>query len=414
MAGRKATEFRTAFGTYRSESVVGQGGTGTAYAARSEQGEAVVVKVLDPAKATTERLKRFKNEYLFGFRNQHPNLVRVIDFGLVADRGKEAPFYVMPRYEQSLRNLLQKGIDRGQVLAVFSHLLSGVEAAHMLKVIHRDLKPENVLANGVTEIVVADFGIARFEEEELYTAVETKHDQRLANFLYAAPEQKKRGGLVDHRADIFALGLILNELFTGEVPQGADYRAVRSVAPEFSWVDDVVAKSIQFDAQRRPGSVAALRELLRLHSDQFEAQQRLDSLAKTVVPTSAIDDPLAIEPPQVVGVDYDGRDLIISLDRDVTPGWLNAIKNMRGFSFVLGARPENFRFQGRQARVGARDNHAQDIIDRFKMWLPVATARYGEIKAAEHRQDEERRRGALHQEREELERRERVRKSLTF
>ena len=69
-----------------------------------------------------------------------------------------------------------------------------MEAAHLKKVVHRDLKPENFLySSSQNRIVVADFGIARFQEEELYTAVETKAEDRLANFQYASPEQRKRG-----------------------------------------------------------------------------------------------------------------------------------------------------------------------------------------------------------------------------
>jgi eukaryotic-like serine/threonine-protein kinase len=74
-------------------------------------------------------------------------------------------------------------------------------------VFHRDLKPENILYDrNADRLVVADFGIAHFEEDQLLTAVETKDRERLANFKYAAPEQGIRGRPVDHRADIFAFG----------------------------------------------------------------------------------------------------------------------------------------------------------------------------------------------------------------
>lgn len=73
--------------------------------------------------------------------------------------------------------------------------------------------------------MLADFRIAHFEEEELLTAVESKQNDRLANFfLYAAPEPRVRNSAVDHRADIFALGLILNGMFTGIAPQGTGFR----------------------------------------------------------------------------------------------------------------------------------------------------------------------------------------------
>lgn len=75
---------------------------------------------------------------------------------------------------------------------------------------HRDLKPENILHDPIeNRLVVSDFGIAHFTAELMHTLVETKLAERLANFHYAAPEQRRPGGLVDHRADIYALGLIL-------------------------------------------------------------------------------------------------------------------------------------------------------------------------------------------------------------
>jgi serine/threonine protein kinase len=104
-------------------------------------------------------------------------------------------------------------------MAIFSQILDGVEAAHLQNVIHRDLKPENILCDqNFATIAIADFGTARFTEDILATAIETGPSQRLANFQYAAPEQRTVGGDVQATADIYALGLMLNELFTGSVP----------------------------------------------------------------------------------------------------------------------------------------------------------------------------------------------------
>jgi serine/threonine protein kinase len=88
-----------------------------------------------------------------------------------------------------------------------------------LGVNHRDLKPENILYHMESNTLgVADFGIARFRQEDLITAVKTGPQEKLANFVYAAPEQRFAGRPVDLRADIYALRLIMNEMYTGEVP----------------------------------------------------------------------------------------------------------------------------------------------------------------------------------------------------
>ena len=414
MSPFQSIDFRTAFANYRSDSVLGEGGAGTVYGATDESGGPVAVKVLDPRKATRERLKRFKNEYLFGFQNQHQNLLRVVDFGVVDRNGVAAPFYVMMRYAGSLRVLMRKGISPVDVFPLFERILSGVEAAHLLKVTHRDIKPENILVNSLTDLVIGDFGIARFEEDELYTAVETKNGERLANFTYAAPEQRKRGGIVDQRADIFALGLMLNELFTGEVPQGTDFRKVGSLAVAYAWIDEVVETLIRFDPDARPSGVAAIRELLRIRSSNFDAQQKLSSMSKTVINAAEIDDPLASEPPTVVGADFDGQQVIITLDRPVNAGWVDALKNIGSYTSAMNAGPERFTFNGAQARVPSRGDDAQQIINYFKEWLPRATAMYRQRLTVARERDERERRESLERQRKELERRQQIRKSLTF
>src|SRR3981081_1724934 len=112
--------------------------------------------------------------------------------------------------------MMNVGVVPLEVLPLFVKILDGVEAAHLQGVIHRDLKPENILVDSKgAHPAIADFGIASFTEDLLVTSVETAPTQRLANFQYAAPEQRLGGRTVRDTADIYALGLILNEMFTG-------------------------------------------------------------------------------------------------------------------------------------------------------------------------------------------------------
>jgi serine/threonine protein kinase len=188
MCPKKKIVFRTTFGTYTATDIIGEGGSGRIFEAVDDSGGMWAVKLLDPSKATSERTKRFKNELTFCLRNKHPNIVSVVDHGLSVSGKKASPFYVMPRYAGSLRTLLKSGIPAQKALPYFAHILDGMEAAHLQKVIHRDLKPENILYDAKGDLLlVADFGIAHFEEDELFTAVETKDSDRLANFQYAAP-----------------------------------------------------------------------------------------------------------------------------------------------------------------------------------------------------------------------------------
>src|SRR5205085_6870766 len=169
----------------------------------------------------------------------------------------------------------------------------GVEAAHLLHVVHRDLKPENVLYDETQDrLLVADFGIAHFEIEDLYTAAETSPNDKLANFQYAAPEQRRRGSQVGYPADIYALGLILNEMFTGLVPYGTGYETISDVAPDYGYLDDMVAEMLHQSVERRTNSIAEIKRQLIGRGDEFARFQRLNELKQTVVPVTDIDDPL--------------------------------------------------------------------------------------------------------------------------
>jgi serine/threonine protein kinase len=242
---------------------------------------------------------------LFGVRNQHPNIMTVVDHGVFKVAGSTTtPFFVMPLYASSLRDVLLKGMPLSAIVPTFSQILDGVEAAHLQQVIHRDLKPENILCDRHGTIwVVADFGVAEFAAEELYTLVETKPTTRLANFQYAAPEQRTRGGSTDARTDIFALGLLLNEMFTGAVPHGTAYKTIASVSAEHGYLDDLANSMIRHAAGDRPTSIDTIKQQLIAHQNEFVERQRLSKLQNTVVRVSDVDDPLAAEPVRVVGAD---------------------------------------------------------------------------------------------------------------
>ena len=202
--------FETLSDTYAVTGVVGEGGSGRVFAVKDSAGAAYALKCLFPHLVTTQKRKRFKNEIDFCSKQRQPNLIQVIDFGLVAWEGAKVPFYVMPLLPMTLRRLLDQKLPSTRVLPLFSQVLDGVEAAHKLGVTHRDLKPENILYDTEHDrLLIADFGIAHFEEEIIATAVETKAADKLLNIRYSAPEQREKGAPVDLRADIFALGLIL-------------------------------------------------------------------------------------------------------------------------------------------------------------------------------------------------------------
>ena len=154
----------------------------------------------------------------------------------------------MNYYPETLRILIDKKIENEKILQLFSLILDGIEAAHFQGIYHRDIKPENILYNSlINELVIADFGIAHFNEDFLLTAIETNHSSKLANLRYSSPEQRVKGGTVNHKSDIYSLGLILHEMFTNDVPQGVGFKKISSNSQNYSYLDSIIEKMIQHD-----------------------------------------------------------------------------------------------------------------------------------------------------------------------
>jgi serine/threonine protein kinase len=409
---RKTVIFETTFAVYTAVSILGEGGSGRIYKCTDESGEKWAVKLLDAKKTTHDKIKRFKNELLFCQRNKHPNIITVVDHGLYREGQSSSPFYVMPVYNENLRTLIRSGIVISKVLPFFAQLLDGVEAAHLQKVIHRDIKPENVLYDsGKSRLLMCDFGIAHFEEEELFTAVETEDTVRLANFQYAAPEQRGRTDNVGHFADIYALGLILNEMFTGEVPYGTGYKTIGSVAPEYGYLDELISSMLRRNPSERPASIAIIKSELIGRKNEFVTQQRISELKDTVVPITDIDDPLIADPPRLISFDYDRGSLILILSRPVHGRWILAFQNMGEYSYIDGYEPHRFSISNDRATIEAREDNVQLIINYFRDWLPLANAKYEQMIRQEKKYEEDEKRKKLRQEIADREQRLRILKS---
>ena len=390
MAKTKQIEFITTFSRFVSTRLLGEGGSGFVYEVKDDNEQKFAVKLLKRQGVTTDKRRRFKNEITFCQRSSHPNIISVIDSGVLLDNDVAVPFYVMPFYDSSLRNLINDGLKSEAVIRLFSQLLDGVEAAHLRGIVHRDLKPENILYKTTdAQLALADFGIARFTEDELYTAVETKAQDRLANFQYAAPEQRVRGRNVDNRTDIYAIGLILNEMFTHEIPQGTGYKAISSISPEYSYLDEIVEKMIRQNLNDRLNSIQEVKTLLKSRGADYVSEQKLSTLKSTVIPASEIDDPLAVTPVEIVDFDWDSGLLTLILSQSVNQKWRNALLNMGSHSSLMGRGPETFTFEGNRAKIRSEERQVQDIVNYFKSWMPQTTARYKQDLEEERRRKEE-------------------------
>ncbi len=181
----------------------------------------VAVKLLAPRHAADPGFdERFAREARALARLEHPSIVAVHDFGRVLDRS----YLVMQHIDGSnLRQVIATGTLSGtEVLRLVRQLCDALEHAHAAGVVHRDLKPENILIDGRGNAHVADFGLAKLSEggQEL-----TGTGEVLGTLHYMAPEPAGCGfGSVDHRADLYVLGVIIYEMLTGSLPLGAASR----------------------------------------------------------------------------------------------------------------------------------------------------------------------------------------------
>ena len=363
--------------------------------------------------ASTDNRRRFKNETQFLLRHKHNNIVSVIDHGLAREPQIEGPFYVMRRYECNVRHLIEKGIKPADVLPIFVQLLDGVEAAHLHKVVHRDLKPENFLVDqGGKRIAVADFGIASFTDEVVATLVDTAPTKRLANFQYAAPEQRRQGAEVTVTTDIYALGLVLNEMFTGRVPHGTEYRSIASLSENHAYLDSVVSAMLRQAPDQRPISIAAVKTLIQQFNSEATTLQRISDISGTVVPIDEIDEPLAHEPPRLIGADWNNGRLTLTLDRPVNDNWMWALRNLGSYSSVMGIGPETFSARDKTVSVPAGAGDVQAVVDHFKNWLPRVTQVLKHRLAQEAQQKERERQERLRRERNAAEEKLRVNRSI--
>ncbi len=287
----------------------------------------------------------------------------------------------MPLYPSTLRDLTTAGIAPDRVLPYFSQILDGIEAAHLQGVWHRDLKPENILHDPSSNtLVVSDFGIAHFAQEAMYTIVETHAGERLANFQYSAPEQRAKGAAVDQRADLFALGLILGEMFTGEVRQGTGFRKIGDVSPDHAYLDEIVDRMVRQSPADRPESIDEINKILMGRKNEFVSRQKLDSLKGTVVRSNAVVDPIVNDPVKTIGFDLHDNTLLVTLNHTVPPVWIRAFKSIGSYTFIQGSTPSDWDFGGNHAAVklrpGVDENSVQMIVNHFKDYLDKANAAY--------------------------------------
>lgn len=223
--GRARSMFGRVLGHYEIVMFLGAGGMGEVYRARDSRiGRDVAVKLLPPALAGhPERLRRFEQEARAAGALNHPNILTLYDVGV-----HDGALYVV--YEllegETLRDRLAAGaLSRRKAIEYARQIATGLAAAHDKGITHRDLKPENLFVTRDGRIKILDFGLAKLtvpetsSEEPGWSTLSPNREPGtiFGTPGYMAPEQL-RGGVVDHRSDIFNAGAILYEMVTAERP----------------------------------------------------------------------------------------------------------------------------------------------------------------------------------------------------
>jgi hypothetical protein len=207
----------------------------------------VAVKILPPdAGHDAAFAERFAREARAMARLNHPHVVSVYDFGQ-----SDGQYYLVMEYVDgvNLRQAIRSGSVTPQAaLEIVSQICGALQYAHDEGVVHRDIKPENILLDRRGRVKIADFGLAKLLRVQTHDLTGTH--QVMGTPRYMAPEQLEGSRDVDHRADIYSLGVVFYELLTGEVPMGSFQPPSAKVAVDVR-VDEVVLKSLQREPERR-------------------------------------------------------------------------------------------------------------------------------------------------------------------
>lgn len=271
--------------TYKVIKQLGQGGQGMVHLVESgEQRYAIKTIQLHNEKKKSGKSKndRLREEVKYCRKLHSRHVIQIIsaeekDVMTGNNPGRQLQ-YVMPCFDGTLRDWTSKNVPIERKFNLLHQLYDAVSAIHADGVVHRDIKPENILVDSKgLHLVLADFGIAHFDGSG-----KTLTKELLANRAYFAPEQMKDKDQKDvgPAADIFALGLITNELFTLSIPRGSTFRRIGDVYPLLSGLDSLVERMIRQNPSKRISIASAKSELKRVACTYRDSLSNVETYLK--------------------------------------------------------------------------------------------------------------------------------------
>ena len=271
--------------------LLGRGGMGAVYKARQKQLDRfVALKILPPGVSHDPSFaQRFEREAKALAKLQHPHIVTLYEFGETAGQ-----FYFLMEFVDglNLRQLLHgERIAPKEALAIVPQICDALQFAHDRGIVHRDIKPENILLNKNGDVKIADFGVAKIvarglAEEAQQTGAggaefgQTEAGKVIGTPQYMAPEQLANPLAVDHRADIYALGVVFYQMLTGELPAGKFEPPSRKVQIDVR-LDEVVLRALEKNPELRYEQASIFKTQVETISETPAASEDADAAPKT-------------------------------------------------------------------------------------------------------------------------------------
>lgn len=256
-------ELQAALPQYQVLHLLGRGGMGAVYQGKQITLERLVaIKILPPELGLDDPqfVERFKNEARAMARLSHPGIIAVHEFG----ESRDGLLYIVMEFVEG-RDIAQviagrKAMPVAEAVPVIMQVCEALHYAHERGIVHRDIKPSNILIGTDGVVKVADFGLAKMRHAD--QSQFTRSGAMLGTLHFMAPETFVIGAVVDRRADVYALGVMLYQMLTGKLPQGLFGMPSEEVAGLDPRYDAIVAKALREDRSLRYQTAAELRQEL--------------------------------------------------------------------------------------------------------------------------------------------------------
>lgn len=278
-----ASELESLFPGYHDFRFIDRGGMGAVYVATQRSLERrVAIKILPPEMGQDVAfVDRFHQEARLLARLQHPHIVAIYDFG----RNESGHLFIVMEYVEgtSLLDIMKLArLPLVKVLEVTIQICDALQFAHDHGVIHRDIKPTNILIDVWGRVRVADFGLAKLAASSNSVTTATRTGMVMGTPGYASPEQRRAETDLDHRADIFSVGVTLYEMLTAHMPVGVfEPPSKKSDAP--AQLDKIVTRALRERPADRYQKASELRNAIAAAKDSLERSIMQRAIAKRPV-----------------------------------------------------------------------------------------------------------------------------------